>query len=303
MAENQDGMEGMMDAIAERVRQGDAIGEADARAILGCHDLIVIGMMADDVRRRMRGSRTTFVRVLELHVDALPSTLPGHVSAGEIRIVGQPASLRAAAAAAHAVARMAGGAPVSGFSLADLKALPGSAIGDTCVALREAGLEMVAEVPVDAPGIGPADVESARRAGLIVTRMTVTDLPDEERISIAARARDLQAAVGGFRAFAPLPRTVSVTTPSTGYTDVKQVALARLLLRNIDSIQVDWPLYGPKLAQVALTVGADDVDGVAAIDTGLLGTRRSAIEEIRGNIRAAAREPAERNARWEAIGA
>jgi aminodeoxyfutalosine synthase len=76
---------------------------------------------------------------------------------------------------------------------------------------------------------------------------------------------------------------------------VKLVALARLLVDNIESIQVDWPLYGPKLAQVALTVGADDVDGIATVDPGTLGTRRSAIEEILGNIRAAAQEPVERN--------
>ena len=44
---------------------------------------------------------------------------------------------------------------------------------------------------------------------------------------------------------------------------------------------MDWALYGPKLAQVALTVGADDVDGVAAADPGTLGTRRSPIEEIK----------------------
>ena len=102
------------------------------------------------------------------------------------------------------------------------------------------------------------------------------------RIASVERARDLQAAVGGFRAFAPLPRTMSVATPTTGYDDVKQVALARMVVNNIDSIQVDWPLYGPKLAQVALTVGADDVDGIAAVDPGVLGTRRSPIEEIQG---------------------
>jgi hypothetical protein len=44
------------------------------------------------------------------------------------------------------------------------------------------------------------------------------------------------------------------------------------------------------------------VDGVAAHDPGALGTRRSAIEEIRGNIRSAALDPVERNARFEAIG-
>jgi aminodeoxyfutalosine synthase len=130
----------------------------------------------------------------------------------------------------------------------------------------------------------------------------VNVLADQDRIAAVVRARDLQTAVGGFRVFAPLPRTMSISTPSTGYDDVKQIALARLLAANIDSIQVDWPLYGPKLAQFALTVGADDVDGVAAIDPGVLGTRRSPLEEIRGNIRSATLEPVERNARYEAIG-
>ena len=293
----------MMDAIAERVQQGGAIGDADARAILDSHDLIAIGMMADDVRRRMRGARTTFLRVFEVHVDAVPSALPGAVSAGEVRIVGRPASIDAAVAAVTAAAPLAGAVPLSGFSLADLKALAGSTLSNACAALRQAGLEMIAEVPVDADDLSAADVDAARRAGLTVTRMTVTALPEDRRIAVVARARDLQQAVGGFAAFAPLPRTMSATAPSTGYSDVKQVALARLLVTNVDSVQVNWPLYGPKLAQVALTVGADDVDGIAAVEPGILGPRRSALEEIRGNIRAAALEPVERNARWEVIGA
>ena len=64
------------------------------------------------------------------------------------------------------------------------------------------------------------------------------------------------------------------------------------------SIQVDWSLYGPKLAQVALTMGADDVDGVSPLE-GDLGRRRSPIEEIRANIVAAGLEPVERTATGE----
>jgi aminodeoxyfutalosine synthase len=78
--------------------------------------------------------------------------------------------------------------------------------------------------------------------------------------------------------------------------------MARLVVPDIPSIQVDWALYGPKLAQVALTVGADDVDSVAAHDPGTLGARRSVVEEIKGNIRAASLEPVERNARFEVVG-
>ena len=87
--------------------------------------------------------------------------------------------------------------------------------------------------------------------------------------------------------------------PTTGYDDVKRVALARLIVDNMPSIQVDWSLYGPKLAQVALTVGADDVDGVSAEDETGQGRRRAPLEEIRRNIRAAGQEPVERNGRFE----
>jgi aminodeoxyfutalosine synthase len=133
-------------------------------------------------------------------------------------------------------------------------------------------------------------------------RMTVHAMSEDRRTAVVTAARELQRSAGGFRAFAPLPRTMSVALPTTGYDDVKQVALARLMVDNIDCIQVDWPLYGPKLAQVALTMGADDVDGIVAVDPGTLGTRRSPIEEITGNIRAAHLQPAERNGLFEPRG-
>ncbi len=298
-----------LDSLAERVSLGDPLTEEDARLILSSRDLIAIGMMADDLRRRMHGAKTTFVRVFEIHVDAPPADLPGGVTAGEFRIVGRASSLDAAIASARGTAALAGGVPVTGFALDDLQSLANAAgrpLFDVCRALRDAGLEAVAEMAVDVvdlPGMLARDgaIERARSAGLALTRLTVRSLTAVDRLGVAARARDLQAALGGFRAFAPLPRTQSLTQPSTGYDDVKQVALARLLAANIESIQVDWAIYGPKLAQVALTIGADDVDGVAALEPGLLGVRRSAIEEIRGNIRAAALEPIEGNARFETI--
>jgi len=293
----------MIAGLGERVSRGDGLDENDARLILDCKDLIAVGVAADTVRRRLHGARTTFVRVFEVHVDAPPAALPPRVSAGEFRIVGRPSSAEAAVAAVGAAAAIAGGVPVTGFSLVDLQSLaPGTSLGAFCTALRRAGLGAVAELPVDLFDDVGAAVESARAAGLAVLRLTVQALADEDRIAVVARARDLQNALGGFRVFAPLPRTMSISTPSTGYDDVKQIALARLLAANIESIQVDWPLYGPKLAQFALTIGADDVDGVAALDPGVLGTRRSPIEEIRGNIRSAALEPVERNARYEVIG-
>jgi aminodeoxyfutalosine synthase len=83
--------------------------------------------------------------------------------------------------------------------------------------------------------------------------------------------------------------------PSTGYDDVKTVAAARVRCGDIERIQVDWPLYGPKLAQVAITFGANDLDGVSAIDTDELGPRRAPVEDIRRQIRSAGAEPVERD--------
>jgi aminodeoxyfutalosine synthase len=95
---------------------------------------------------------------------------------------------------------------------------------------------------------------------------------------------------------------VNAAVPTTGYDDVKRVALARLFVENIPSIQVDWALYGPKLAQVALTMGADDLDGVTALDDMPDGRRRAPLEEVWRNIRAAGLTPVERDARFAIIG-
>src|SRR5260370_33474 len=133
------------------------------------------------------------------------------------------------------------------------------------------------------------------RARLTIGRLPATDAP-----SLLKEVSALQRDVAVVRAFAPLPRRLSPAAPTTGYEDVKRVALARLLV-DVPSIQVDWSLYGRKLAQVALTVGADDVDAVSADDALSEGRRRAPLEEILRNIRAAGLEPIERNGRFESI--
>ena len=73
--------------------------------------------------------------------------------------------------------------------------------------------------------------------------------------------------------------------------------MARLALKDVGrrgvSIEVDWSLYGPKLAQVALTFGADHLDAVPATSDAQLGPRRATVEDVERNIRAAGFEPHE----------
>jgi aminodeoxyfutalosine synthase len=294
-------MEGMtaLEMLAERVSAGDAVTVADARVLMESRDLIAVGMMADEVRRRLHGLRTTFVRVFEVHVSAPPASLPNGLSAGEIRIVGEPESLDQTLSAVSALRTLAGAIPLTGFSLLSLSKL-GPPVRDVSHRLRQAGLDAVAEVSLD-DLTDLSAIADVREGGLEASRLTVRQYGETSVTDVLQRASELQRAAGGFRAFAPLPRTLSAVTPTTGYDDVKLVATARLMVTNIQSIQVDWPLYGPKLAQVTLTMGADDVDGVAAFDTGTLGSRRSALSEVVANIRAAGQEPAERNARFEVL--
>jgi aminodeoxyfutalosine synthase len=290
--------------LEEKIATGAAVTRADAQSVLECADLVQVGMLGEGARVAKHGSRVTYGRVLTMVEGNIPA--PG-AEFGELRVMGVPASVADARAWVRAAKPAAAGVPLTGFSLRDLLALAGGdhlALADIARMLKADGLDAVAEVALDTVGDTENTVEVIRavmHGGLGCDRATVERAAIADRIDLVERAALVQRETGALRAFAPLPRLDPVDVPSTGYDDVKTVAIARLLCASIDSIQVDWPLYGPKLAQVALTVGADDVDGIAAVDPGVLGKRRSPIEEIKGNIRAAALEAAERDGRFRLL--
>jgi aminodeoxyfutalosine synthase len=167
--------------------------------------------------------------------------------------------------------------------------------------LRDAGLDGLAELPLDAltdpePVLGPL-----KEAGFDRLRITVDKRGAAERVESFLQLAEWQRRVGTIAAINPLPMSMSVSRPTTGYDDVKMVAVARLAAPNVPHVQVDWQRYGPKLAQVALTFGADDVDAVSASDEAPEGRRRAPLEEIRRNIQAAGFEPVERNGRFAPV--
>ena len=278
------------------------VTDAELASLAAEHDIISIGMLADEARRTRHGVRTTFVRVADVTAEpSQPVSIPP--TAGEIRIVGAPETRSAAIARVDQILASAGRVPVSAFSLADLEEL---AIREHVTLrsfledLRAAGLEIVAEAPFDRLLDARRSIEEVNIAGLALARLTIDRLPATDPPSLLKEVAALQRDVAVVRAFAPLPRRLNPAAPTTGYDDVKRVALARLFV-DVPSIQVDWSLYGQKIAQVALTVGADDVDAVSAVDDLSDGRRRAPLEEIRRNITAAGLEPIERNGRFESI--
>jgi aminodeoxyfutalosine synthase len=278
------------------------VSDAELTSLAATHDIIAIGIRADELRRSRHGSRTTFVRVAE--VSAEPgSPLAFPAAAGELRIAGVPATRSAAVSRVAEASRAASGVPLSAFSLADLEELAGReriTLRALLEELRAAGLELVSEAPFDRLRDAKRSIEEVNIAGLALARLTIDRLGSTDLPTLLAQVATLQRDVAVIRSFAPLPRRVNPAVPTTGYEDVKRVALARLWV-DVPSIQVDWSLYGPKLAQVALTVGADDVDAVSPLDDLSAGPRRTALEEIRRNIRAAGMEPVERNGRFEPL--
>lgn len=276
--------------------------QEQAAAIIANPDLVSVGVIGAGARKAAHGNRVTFGRVAVVEGGTLPAE---RGDCGEVRIVGVPASPEEALAWTRAAAGFAGDVALTGFSLADLVTVAGGdhmVLAELSQGLRACGLYGVAEVPVDRLGDDPAEVVRAvLHGGLAARRATIIEARFDARPALIERAESIQRETKAFAAFAPLPRIDPIDVPSTGYDDVKTIAMTRLLAPSIPHVQVDWVLYGPKLAQVAIEYGADDIDGVASLDFEKLGVRRSPKVDIERQIRSAFAEPAERNARYEIL--
>ncbi len=132
-----------------------------------------------------------------------------------------------------------------------------------------------------------------------------------DRVDHLIRLRELQDETGGFLAFIPLPFHPQNTafahlTRTSGYDDLKTVALARLLLDNFHHIKSFWILLTPKLAQITLNFGANDLDGTVreeriAHDAGAATPQYQPSETFLALIREAGRIPVERDTLYNVI--
>ena len=292
--------------VVQKVADGVTLTEADWARLTGSHDLIALGMAADATRRRRHDDRVTFVQVLEaplnpLDSDALQAPIPPLT--GEVRVTGRPESSAAAVAAVRKTVIRAGVVPVTGFALADLEDVSGhdrSRLRDVLGTLREAGLAQLGEVSAEGLTDPDGALAALRDSGVQAARVTLGSATGDAALTLMRQVASWDGVGDVCRCLAPLPRAAA-SPPSTGYADLRQVALARLLVDNIDSIQVDWSQYGPKLAQVALTFGADDVDAVPVAGADDQGWRRSPGAEIRRNIIGAGFTAVPRDGRFEAL--
>jgi aminodeoxyfutalosine synthase len=288
-----------IDELLERVDAGGRLSTAELDALADAPDILPLGMLADALHRRLRGTQVTYLRVATCGYDqSFADYVPP--AAREIRITGAPPTLDVAIAAVRSAKAVAGDRTVAGFTWHDvdrIAAAAGVSVSNALESMRAAGLEAIAQLPLDA--IPDGAVGLLADAGFRRLRLTVESAGSTDRRSLMRRAAVLQEEHGCIQAFNPLPSVLHAFRPTTGYADVKAVATARLAAPNIPTIQVDWSRYGPKLAQVALTFGADDLDAITASDDAPDGRRRAPVEEVRRNIESAGFKPAERDGRFD----
>lgn len=134
---------------------------------------------------------------------------------------------------------------------------------------------------------------------------------DEDRVEHLKMLRDLQDETGGFQTFIPLS-FIPFDTPMahlpepTGLTDLKQIAVSRIYLDNFDHIKTYWIMSGVKIAQLALSFGADDLDGTVTQErivhmAGAKTPEKLSAEMIQNLIREAGREPVERDTLYNTL--
>ena len=134
---------------------------------------------------------------------------------------------------------------------------------------------------------------------------------EEERVDHLVKLRELQDETHGFVAFIPLAfhpdnTALSHIPKPTGYADLRNIAVARLLLDNFEHIKAYWIMLSPSIAQIALRFGANDLDGTVAEekiyhDAGAKTSEFTPRAELERLIRAAGRVPVERDTLYRPV--
>jgi len=201
-------------------------------------------------------------------------------------------------------------------------------VREVLIRLRDAGMdslpgggaevfsERVRRIICDHKLTGDEWLETARTAHELGLHSNCTMLyghieNDEDRVDHLVRLRGLQDQTNGFVTFIPLafhPANTALAhiSKTTGFDDLKNIAIARLMLDNIPHIKAYWIMMTPKIAQVALRFGANDIDGTVVEekiyhDAGATTSQSMRRGELLRLIHLAGRTPVERDTLYRPV--
>mgnify|MGYP001579239513 CR=1 FL=1 len=352
-----------LDAIEEKVHQGERLSFDDGMAILGSNDLLWIGSLADYARQRAVGDEVYFINNRHINhtnvcgnsckfcafsaeegaAEAYTLTLDEVVAKAreslddgitELHVVGgEHPSLpyEYYLEMIRALHELDPGVHIQAFTASEMSFFARRAkktVEEVLMEFKEAGLGSM-------PG-GGAEIFSERVRGLVCKKKVsgegwldvmrtahgvgiksnATMLyghieTDEERIDHLIRLRALQDETGGFGSFIPLAfhpanTELSDLQPTTGFEDLKMLAVSRMMLDNFRNIKAFWIMIGVKLAQISLHFGVNDIDGTVVEEkithaAGALTEEAIAKEELIRLIRDAGRIPVERDTLYNVV--
>jgi len=204
---------------------------------------------------------------------------------------------------------------------------------DVLIALRDAGLDTlpgggaetfsaaVRDVIADKK-LGGADYIGVHRAAhALGIRSNCTMLYGhvetiEDRVEHLTMLRDLQDETGGFLAYIPLAyhpddnelgKTLGRQgTSTTGFDDLRNLAVGRLFLDNFEHIKSHWIMVSTSLTQIALAFGVNDIEGTVVREkiyhaVGAQTQQGMSLDELLRLIRGAGKQPAERDSFYRVI--
>lgn len=182
---------------------------------------------------------------------------------------------------------------LTAVEIAHLARIEKCSVREVLVAMREAGLTSL-------PGGGAEVFSTAVRATIAERKLTGEEwlsvhreahalgIPSnctmlyghvetaEDRVQHLSALRALQDDTGGFLTYIPLAyhpennelgeELGRVGSATTGYEDLKNIAIGRLFLDNIPHVKTHWPMVTPFMSQVALAFGCDDVEGTVVFE-------------------------------------
>ncbi|MBM4188207.1 MAG: aminofutalosine synthase MqnE [Gemmatimonadetes bacterium] len=222
---------------------------------------------------------------------------------------------------------------LTAVEIAHLARIEKTTVEAVLLALRDSGLDTM-------PGGGAEVFSTAVRATIAERKLTGQEWVDvhrtahrlgirtnctmlyghvetaADRIEHLTMLRDLQDETGGFLTYIPLAyhpdhnelgeEMGRVGSATTGYEDLKNVAVARLYFDNIDHIKTHWPMVTPFMSQVVLGFGCDDVEGTVVYERVYheAGAKTAMHLPYRGLvelIRAAGKRPVERDSFYRPI--
>jgi aminodeoxyfutalosine synthase len=222
---------------------------------------------------------------------------------------------------------------LTAVEIAHIARIEKMSVREVLIVLREAGLDTMpgGGAEVFSPGVratiadkklaGEEWIDVHRQAHQLGIRSNSTMLYGhvetfEDRVAHLAMLRNLQDETGGFLAYIPLAyhpdhnelgETLHRTgTATSGFDDLKNLAVGRLFLDNFDHIKTHWIMVTPFISQTALHFGVNDVEGTVVREkiyheAGAHTAQAMTLNEILRLIRGAGKVPVERDAFYRVV--